>query len=76
MGSDEARVPWLSGLSLEDAAAVLARRKLALGHVGYAPDVLTAQDSANAVVASQDIVPSETPYVAEGTAVDLYFELR
>ena len=76
LGSDEARVPWLSGLSLQDAAAVLARRKLALGHVGYAPDVLTAQDSANAVVASQDIVPSETPYVAEGTAVDLYFDLR
>ena len=76
LGSDEARVPWLSGLSLQDAASVLARRKLALGHVGYAPDVLTAQDSANAVVASQDIVPSETPYVAEGTAVDLYFDLR
>ena len=73
---DDARVPWLSGLSLQDAAAVLARRKLALGHVGYAPDVLTARDSANAVVASQDIVPSETPYVAEGTAVDLYFDLR
>ena len=76
LGSDDARVPWLSGLSLQDASAVLARRKLALGHVGYAPDVLTAQDSANAVVASQDIVPSEIPFVAEGTAVDLYFVLR
>ena len=55
LGSDEARVPWLSGLSLQDAASVLARRKLALGHVGYAPDVLTAQDSANAVVASRTL---------------------
>ena len=76
LGSDEARVPWLSGLSLQDAAAVLSRRKLALGHVGYAPRVQTARDSTNAVVARQDIVPSETPFVAEGTAVDLYFDIR
>ena len=76
LGSDEARVPWLSGLSLQDAAAVLSRRKLAMGHVGYAPGVQTSLDSANAVVARQDIVPSETPFVAEGTAVDLYFDIR
>ena len=72
-GAKDVRVPWLVGLSLKDAEAVLARRNLALGHVGYAEDVSSALDSSLAVVVSQDVSPGRQPYVAEGTAIDLYF---
>ena len=51
---------------------VLSRRKLALGHVGCADDVVTALDSTLAVVVSQDASPGTTPYVREGSAIDLY----
>ena len=72
MGDKDVRVPWLMGLSLDDARGVLSRRKLALGHVGYADDVVTALDSSLAVVVSQDASPGTTPYVREGSAIDLY----
>lgn len=68
----DVRVPWLVGLSLKDAQGILARRKLALGHVGYAADVTSLLDSSLAVVMSQDVSPGTQPYVAEGTAIDLY----
>ncbi len=72
-GGKDVRVPWLVGLSLKDAQGILSRRHLALGHVGYADDVVTALDSSLAVVVSQDVSPGSQPYVAEGTAIDLYF---
>ena len=72
VGARDVRVPWLVGLSLEDAEAVLGRRKLALGHVGYEADIQTALDSSLAVVVSQDASPAKTPRLEEGTAVDLY----
>ena len=68
----DVRVPWLMGLSLKDAKGVLNRRNLALGHVGYADDIITALDTSLAVVVSQDATPAEVPYVNEGSAIDLY----
>ena len=72
VGAKDVRVPWLMGLSLKDAKGVLNRRNLALGHVGYAADVVTALDTNLAVVVSQDATPAEVPYVKEGSAIDLY----
>lgn len=71
-GAKDVRVPWLVGLSLKDASSILSRRNLALGHVGYAPDVHNALDSSLAVVVSQDASPADELYVREGTAIDLY----
>ena len=72
IGAKDVRVPWLMGLTINDARGVLARRNLALGHVGYADDIVTALDSTLAVVVSQDASPAEEPYVKEGSAIDLY----
>ena len=72
VGAKDVRVPWLMGLSLKDAKGVLNRRNLALGHVGYADDIITALDTSLAVVVSQDETPAEVPYVNEGSAIDLY----
>ena len=72
VGAKDVRVPWLMGLSLKDAKGVLNRRNLALGHVGYAKDVVTALDTSLSVVVSQDATPTEVPYVTEGSAIDLY----
>ena len=72
VGAKDVRVPWLMGLSLKDAKGVLNRRNLALGHVGYADDIITALDTSLAVVVSQDATPAEVPYVNEGSAIDLY----
>lgn len=71
-GAKDVRVPWLVGLSLKDATGILGRRNLALGHVGYQDDVVTALDSTLAVVVSQDVSPGDQLYVREGTAIDLY----
>ena len=71
-GAKDVRVPWLMGLSLDDAKGTLMRRNLALGHVGYMDDVVTALDTSSAVVVSQDVSPERKPYVSEGTAIDLY----
>jgi beta-lactam-binding protein with PASTA domain len=71
-GAKDVRVPWLVGLTLKDAAGILARRNLALGHVGYADDITNALDTSLAVVVSQDASPADLLYVREGTAIDLY----
>ena len=71
-GSREVAVPWLVGMSLDEAVQTLALQDLAVGHVGYSEDVLNAVDSALAVVVSQDVSPSEMAFVREGTAIDLY----
>ena len=71
-GAKDVRVPWLVGLSLKDATGILARRQLALGHIGYAEDVKTQLDSSLAVVVSQDVSPADQMTVREGTAIDLY----
>ena len=71
-GAKDVRVPWLMGLSLDDAKGTLMRRNLALGHVGYMDDVVTSLDTSLAVVVSQDVSPERKPYVSEGTAIDLY----
>lgn len=70
-GAKDVRVPWLIGLTMKDASGVLARRRLAMGHIGYAADVETALDSSRAVVVSQDISPTDVPFVEEGTAIDV-----
>lgn len=71
-GAKDVRVPWLVGLSLKDATAMLSRRNLALGHVGYEEDVTNALDTSLAVVVSQDVSPADQLNVREGTAIDLY----
>ena len=50
----------VDGPVFKDAMGVLNRRNLALGHVGYAADVVTALDTNLAVVVSQDATPAET----------------
>ena len=62
-GGDGAKdvAPWLMGLSLDDAKGTLMRRNLALGHVGYMDDVVTALDTSLAVVVSQDVSPEHKP---------------
>ena len=70
-GAKDVRVPWLMGLSLDDAKRHLDAAQPALGHVGYMDDVVTALDTSLAVVVSQDVNTERKPYVSEGTAIDL-----
>lgn len=75
MSNEKVEVPSLVGLSLDSAVFLLSERRLALGATLYEGNVVTAADSASAIVFRQNPAPEPGRTITVGTLVDLYLRM-
>jgi beta-lactam-binding protein with PASTA domain len=73
VSDSKVRVPWLKGLSLDDASRRLTGSSLSVGFVEYGDSLFTRNDTLSALVVRQ-FPSSSMGYVNAGTAIDLYLE--
>ena len=72
LSDSEAIVPDLTGLSLENAKAVLEANSLVIGMVLFDQSIVSSEDSLNARILKQLPVADSTSFVPQGTSVDLW----
>ncbi|MDR3297035.1 MAG: PASTA domain-containing protein [Prevotellaceae bacterium] len=69
-------IPQLKGMSLSLARSAIIESSLNVGRVHYDASVLTALDSINAKVYSQNPAPAENTNLAVGALVELYLTVK
>lgn len=76
MAGGETTIPDLTALNLADAQNALKTKSLAAGSVIYDPEILTSEDTLNAVIWKQMPLPDSTKLVMPGASVDLWLKLK
>lgn len=76
MAGGETTIPDLTALTLTDAQNALKTKSLTAGSVIYDPEILTAEDTLNAVIWKQVPQPDSTRLVMPGVSVDLWLKLK